>query len=331
MSEVVVKLFPTIWYRDNEAGFYLSEHLVRVPLKFGSNNNAEHVIPWLHRCWPFHVETGKKIRPQLVKKIDGKKVSLHKVYARLIYGDDFVVDAADGDLLHWTVENIGPRHKPGKIVPQGSQDHEAIQQMFLNVHEQSAPRRKTSFEWVTLDFAVISQEIARAIKKDRAETLRALEAHGVIAADKMTDAQTLAVIMQTDWERRLAATRTRGDADADRTEEHLEAEMPQDELVPETRPERYPDGVMHVEPAHPVATDDAANDPQADPEGWMPEPSVRSSYDYYSLTLEEFRAGLGLIAHPGTEAVLRRHGWKTPANNHHPEYIGKGKGSGNAV
>src|SRR5579871_2176981 len=150
--------FPTIWTDGVTASFWLDDHCVRVPIKLGSPDNRAHVIRWLVHMFPFHVETGKKIRPQLVKKIDGKKISLHKIYARLIHGEDFVVDAVDGDLLHWTVENIGPRRKPGKIIPQGSQEHEAMKQMFLNVYEQSAPRGKTSFEWVTRDFSVISQE-----------------------------------------------------------------------------------------------------------------------------------------------------------------------------
>jgi hypothetical protein len=165
------------------------------------------------------------------------------------------------------------------------------------------------------------------IKKDRAQFTRMMIEKGIISEDGGTSAQTLAVMLQTEVERQIAASMTRAVVDAQRTEDHLETEMPQDELIPETRTDRYPDGVVHTEPAHPVETDDNSNDPKADPEGWMPKPGPDSPsrYEYYDTTLEEFRAGLGLIDHPSTEFVLNFHGWYSPENGGLPIYVGRPK------
>jgi hypothetical protein len=231
----MTKPFPVIWYRDNEAGFYVGQHLVRVPLKFMSNDLRQHVMPWLVRLWPFHVTTIRDV-PQLAKKIDGEKVLLHKLYAQLLHGD-CVVEANDGNFLNWTVENIGPRKKPDELATPAQQTKEVHNRMFVFENAWDAKGRPL-VEW-----------IARVIKKDRAQFTRMMIEQGIITKDNGTSAQTLAVMLQTEVERKIAASMTRRDVDAQRTEDHLETELPYPDLVAETRPDLHPDGVTHKKPA----------------------------------------------------------------------------------
>lgn len=135
-----MRSFPvTTIYRDNMAVFYLDGYRIVVPAMLGSNDNRLHVIRWLHHAWPFRVKVGPR-GPRLIKTQDGKEIALHKVYSELVHGDAFVVEAADGNLLRWTPENIGPRRKPAKIVPPGSQANEVSNQMYHREQEGTLKR-----------------------------------------------------------------------------------------------------------------------------------------------------------------------------------------------
>jgi hypothetical protein len=115
---------------------------------------------------------------------------------------------------------------------------------------------------------------------------------------------------------------TRGEVDADRTADHLEVEMPQDESVADPRPESYPDGEVHLVLHHKSNTDDNAKVPRADEEDWTP--TVFRWPEYYDLTLAEFRALLGsrTRSDPSTEFIFNSHGWYSPENGALPIYVG---------
>jgi hypothetical protein len=303
-----MKPFPNIWTDGTIASFWLQGYLVQVPIKLGSNDNRAHVIRWLHHAWPFRVKVGKR-GPRLVKA-DGKtEIQLHKVYSELVHGDAFVVEATDGNLLRWMPENIGPRRKPEKLATPAQQDNEVANQMWLR-------ERDGSLEY-------IAQSLAREIKADRAQFSG--ENEDLVTSEQEIAMENRAVTLLTEWERRLAATKTRGDVDAERTEDHLEVEMPQDESVADPRPESYPDGVVHHVPRHKNNTDDNAKAPRSDEEDWAP--TVKSWPEYYDLTLAEFRALLGsrTVHDSSTEFVLNFHGWCSPEDGRPPIYAGRPK------
>jgi hypothetical protein len=303
-----MKPFPDIWTDGTVASFWLQGYLVQVPIKFGSNDNRAHVIRWLHHQWPFRVKVGAR-GPRLIKTQDGKEIALHKVYSELVHGDAFVVEATDGDFLRWTPENIGPRRKPEKLASPAQQDNEVTNQMWL--HERDG----------SLEFVV--QALGGESNRDRAQLLRGRL--DLLTSEQKIALENRAVTLLTEWERKLAASMTRGDVDADRTEDHLEVEMPQDVRVADPRPKSYPDGVVHHIPDQKNKTDDNANAPRADEENWTP--TVRSWPGYYDLTLAEFRALLGSRTrhNPSTEFVLNSHGWYSPENGSLPIYIGRPK------
>jgi hypothetical protein len=300
-----MKPFPNIWTDGTIACFWLQGYLVQVPIKLGSNDNRAHVIRWLHHAWPFRVKVGKR-GPRLVKADAKTEIQLHKVYSELVHGDAFVVEATDGNLLRWTPENIGPRRKPEKLATPAQQDSEVANQMWLR-------ERDGSLEY-------IAQSLARGIKADQAQFSGAKE--DLATSEQKTALENRAVALLTEWERRLAATKTRGDVDAERTEDHLEVEMPQDESVPDPRPESYPDCVVHLVPHHKNNTDDNAKAPRADEEDWMP--TVHRWPESYDLTLAEFRDLLGsrTLNNPNSEFVLNSHGWYSPENGSLPIYVG---------
>ncbi len=284
-----MKSFPTIWFQGNEAGFYLDDHLVRVPLRFGSNHKSLHVIPWLYRYFPFYVRS-RGGRCWLAKKIDGKEVQLHKIYARLLHGEgDFVVSAENGNLLHWTSANIGARRKPHKIVPAGSQESEVKKQMLLRKQEGS--------------ISYYVREHARLLGK----------LGGVLTSEELTAAKTESVLTAERWERELAARRTRGDADADRQQAKEDQPHPDyEKLTPES------DTRLIAKCAVTSSNHDSENDDADNFEGWVPDAVIQD------ITFEDFRASLNPARwEAGTEKVLQRHGWRTPRNQHRPRYIGK--------
>jgi len=284
------------------AVFHLDGYRIVVPAMLGSNDNRAHVIRWLQHQWPFRVKDGIR-GPRLIKTEDGKEIALHKVYSELVYGDAFVVEATDGNLLRWTPENIGPRRKPERLATPAQQDNEVANQMWLR-------ERDGSLEY-------IAQSLAREIEGDQAN--RDLTSEQKIALENR------AVALLTEWERRLAASMTRGDVDADRTEDHLEVEMPQDESVPDPRPESYPDGVVHLVTDHRNNTDDNAKAPRSDEEDWAP--TAYRWPKHYDLTLAESRALLrNRTRHdPSTEFVLNSQGWYSPEDGRPPIYVGRPK------
>jgi hypothetical protein len=304
-----MKSFPvTTIDGDNMAVFYLDGYRIVVPAMLGSNDNRLHVIRWLHHAWPFRVKVGKR-GPRLVKADGKSEIQLHKVYSELVHGDAFVVEATDGNLLRWTPENIGPRRKPEKLATPAQQDNEVANQMWLR-------ERDGSLEY-------IAQSLAREIKADQAQFSG--ENEDLVTSEQKIALENRAVTLLTEWERRLAASMTRGDVDADRTEDHLEVEMPQDESVADPRPESYPDGAVHLVPNHKNNTDDNAKAPRADEEDWTP--TLDSWPGYYDLTLAEFRGLLGSRTRqdPSTEFVLNCHGWHRPENGAFPIYAGRPK------
>jgi len=290
------------------AVFHLDGYRIVVPAMLGSNDNRAHVIRWLHHQWPFRVKDGIR-GPRLIKTEDGKEIALHKVYSELVHGDAFVVEATDGNLLRWTPENIGPRRKPENLATPAQQDNEVTNQMWLR-------ERDGSLEY-------IAQSLAREIKRDEAQFSG--ENEDLLTSEQKIDLENRVVALLTEWERRLAATKTRGDVDAERTEDHLEVEMPQDESVPDPRPESYPDGVVHHVPHHKNNTDDNAKAPRADEDDWTP--AVYRWPQSYDLTLAEFRAALGSRTRQdsSTEFVLNFHGWHSPENGAPPIYVGRPK------
>lgn len=94
--------FPTIWFRDNEAHFYIDEQLVRVPLQFTAYLEGKdrhlHVIPFLRRLWPLCIKKGV-----LTKIYNGHELALHRWYCGAVHRDiGFAfdrVEAVDGDFL----------------------------------------------------------------------------------------------------------------------------------------------------------------------------------------------------------------------------------------
>jgi hypothetical protein len=218
--------FPTIWTDGTIAAFWLKDHVIRVPIKLGSKDNREHVIRWLYHEWPFTVMTSTGT-PMLVKKVNGEKILLHKVYAEL-FGHTGPVEAKNGNFLHWSVENIGPRRQPDKIVSQAQQDHEVEQQMFLNLNQRD-PYGLTAIQ-------NLANMIARLPANDE-----------LLTTDQSIGLITRAMTMQREAERILAATTfTRGKVDALRMEERQTFSMPRSERAPNPRP--GPDGECHVKP-----------------------------------------------------------------------------------
>jgi hypothetical protein len=306
-----MKSFPvTTIYGDNMAVFYLDGYRIVVPAMLGSNDNRAHVIRWLHHAWPFRVKAGARGQ-RLIKTQDGKEIALHKVYSELVHGDAFVVEAADGDLLRWTPENIGPRRKPAKIVPPGSQANEVSNQMYQREQEGTLKR----------------------YIRQQAQLLKASE--GVFTPEQLAEAQAKAVEQAEKWERELAALRTRGDADADRqrnNEYHVNPELVS--------------GGAGAQPAHNVrkpnaddkeicSVEKAEYDNQIDAEFHGDERRIQIAQrqilaDKTGLveeTLSQFRSKLGgRVRHDsGTERVLNFYGWYSPENGHLPAYEGRVK------
>jgi hypothetical protein len=304
-----MKSFPvTTIYGDNMAVFYLDGYRIVVPAMLGSNDNRRHVIRWLHHQWPFRVKVGKR-GPRLVKA-DGKtEIQLHKVYSELVHGDAFVVEATDGNLLRWTPQNIGPRRKPAKIVPPGSQANEVSNQMYQREQEGTLKR----------------------YIRQQAQLLKTSE--DVFTPERLAEAQAKAVEQAEKWERELAALRTRGDADADRQRNNEYQVNP--ELV---------NGGAGAKPAHngrkPQADDKeiysvekAEYDKQIAAEFHVDERRIQIALrqilaDKTGLveeTLTQFRSKLGgRVRHdPGTERVLNFYGWFSPENGHLPVYEGR--------
>jgi hypothetical protein len=226
-----------------------------------------------------------------------------------VHGDAFVVEAADGNLLRWTPENIGPRRKPAKIVPPGSQANEVSNQMYHREQEGTLKR-------------YIRQE---------AQLLKTSE--GVLTSAQLAEAQARAVQRAEKWERELAALRTRGDADADRQRNNEY----------QVTPELLNRGAG-AQPAHngrkPQADDKeiysvekAEYDKQIAAEFHVDERRIQIALrkilaDKTGLveeTLSQFRSKLGArVRHdPATERVLNFYGWFSPENGHLPVYEGR--------
>jgi hypothetical protein len=308
-----MKPFPDIWTDGTVASFWLQGYLVQVPIKLGSNDNRAHVIRWLHHAWPFRVKVGVR-GPRLVKANGKTEIQLHRVYSELVHADAFVVEAADGNLLRWTPDNIRSRRKPEKLATPAQQGNEVANQMWLREHD-------GSLEYVLRSLA---RDLRGDLKGDLKQPLSANE--DLLTSDQKMALGSRAVTILTEWERRLAATKTRGDVDAERTADHLEVEMPDDKLVGDPRPESYPDGVVHLVPHLKKYTDDNAIAPCADEEDWAP--TVNSWPEYYDRTLAEFRASLGSRTRQdqSTEIVLNFHGWYSPKGGTLPIYVGRPKG-----
>lgn len=304
-----MKPFPDIWTDGTVASFWLQGYLVQVPIKLGSNDNRAHVIRWLHHQWPFRVKVGAR-GPRLVKADRKTEIQLHKVYSELVHGDVFVVEATDGNLLRWTPGNIGPRRKPEKIVPPGSQANEVKNQMYQREQEGTLKR----------------------YIRQQAQLVKASD--GVLTPGQLTEAQTKAALQAEKWERELAALRTREDADADR-QQNNEYQMTDPELVSDgvqERPARssrkpdmdavgidsklqaiYDEHVIHEFHGDEQRIQIALRQILADKTGLLEE------------TLSQFRSKLGGRDRqdPGTERVLNFYGWYSPENGHLPVYEGR--------
>jgi hypothetical protein len=226
-----------------------------------------------------------------------------------VHGDAFVVEATDRNLLRWTPENIGARRKPEKLATPAQQNNKVTNQLWVR-------ERDGSLEYIV-------HSLAREISRDQAQLLRANEE--LLTSEQKIALENRAVTLLTEWERRLAASMTRGDVDADRAEDHLEVEMPQDITVADPHPESYPDGVVHLVPHHKGNTDDNAKAPRADEDDWTP--TVYRWPEYYDLTLAEFRDLLGSRTrnNPSTEFIFNSHGWYSPENGRPPIYVGRPK------
>jgi hypothetical protein len=297
------KPFPNIWTDGTIASFWLQGYLVQVPIKLGSNDNRAHVIRWLHHHWPFRVKVGKRA-PRLVKA-DGKtEIQLHKIYSDLVHGDAFVVEATDANLLRWTPENIGPRRKPAKIVPPGSQANEVSNQMYQREQEGTLKR----------------------YIRQQAQLLKASE--GALTSEQLADAQGKAVQQAEKWERELAAFRTRGDVDADRQRNNEDQVNGGGEAKPAhngRKPQADDKEIYSVEKAE--------SDKQIAAEFHVDERRIQIALgqilaDKTGLveeTLSQFRSKLGgRVRHdPATERVLNFYGWLSPENGHLPVYEGR--------
>jgi hypothetical protein len=350
-----MKPFPDIWYRGNVAMFYVGKHLVVVPLKFGSSDRAEHFIPLLYRLWeehPFTVRGGRLVQ-RYTKQIDGVRKDVegdvaHKLFAAHAHRDIGFewseVTAKNGNFLFLSAENIVPVRNPDAPATANEKEHAAQRHMQEHISD-------GTFNFMLKFFA---------------QFLREQEKTDVISTKQLTELQTASVQTILTAERILAKDMTRDDVEQQNFFERWLFNMTRPDLVIEKRPDNHPDGVAHPRPKtstksigwHDENDEDThtvmlqgrkglsvdamvrsrvarGNRDAAKEEARHIIKNVRTENDKYvpftDHILQIRRAGLqGCWNDPSTEAVLKRHGWRTPANGGKPRYEGKGfNGVGN--
>src|SRR5580700_9185102 len=233
----MMKPFPTIWYCGNVAMFYVGKHLVCVPLTFGSQDRAEHFVPLLYRLWqehPFSVRDGRLVQ-RYTKQVGGvrKEVEenlLHRLYAAYAHRDIGYewteVTAKNGNFLCLTRENIVPVLDPNAPATDAEKLHRAEQQV-----------REALFDGSLQFFMRFGARFLHA------------------NSDVLTTAQR--TYMHTQWVKAIQSTEIQLVAaeNLDRKavenrnfQERKVSNMTRPDLVVETKPENYPDGVAHPRP-----------------------------------------------------------------------------------
>lgn len=215
-----MKSFPTIWFRGNEAGFWFHGRLVRVPLKFGSNDRSLHVIPWLRRLWPLHIKEGRLVKIIYTDGIE-KEVALHRYFATAAHRDigfDFDrITAVDGDFLHWTAENIRPVRNPNKPATAKEKKNEVERQLLLG-------EKGGGSLWVgPLRDDYVSNSPRKFLTRALAKFLHANE--DILTKEQSVELNTRAVNMITEAETKLAADFTVGEAERNNHEQHDEGPL----------------------------------------------------------------------------------------------------------
>jgi hypothetical protein len=340
----MMKPFPTIWYCGNVAMFHVGKHLVCAPLTFGSQDRAEHFVPLLYRLWqehPFSVRDGRLVQ-RYTKQIDGVRKEaeenpVHKLYAffahRHLDYEWAEVTAKNGNFLYLTPENIVPVRNPDAPATPAEKLHRVDQQFRERLFETLDDERfKGTYSL---------NKVLEIFRRYGAKFLR--EQIDVLSVDQLTRLQTAWVLNTIATESRLAADLTRDDVEKQNFQERKVELMTRPDLVDEHRPENHPDGVVQTRPVGPVHTSSnvrGVGDNEDDPADTAPAriPPAKFENDYsaewktgyvpftnYMKRLDAHRADLqGHWNDPSTEAVLNRHGWRTPANGSKPTYEGKG-------
>jgi hypothetical protein len=336
--------FPTVYKRGDEAGFYVDFKLVRVPLRFGSDDMSLHVIPWLFRYWPFIRNNGRlvKVMP------DGEYRNLAKQFADVKYRDigyEFEdIEAVDGNWLNWTGENIRPVRDPHAPATDTAKKNEVERQLRLGTVE-GGSRFVGPF---ANDYVPDSTEkfLARAdailIREALLETLHTVKPH-LATTQRSIDVElsTDISMLCTAWEQKQAEDLEVLDA------ERVQKESKEDQLFDDAeklvtadeRPARsaYKDTSFNSKglPVSPVPTTLQSKEEKA-----AAARHARGDFKASPLevppTLRQVQIATGqyqrfaLVAahdpafpHAGTEQVLNAFGWVTPENGHKPTYEGR--------
>ena len=341
-----MKPFPTIWYRGDEAGFYVDYKLVRVPVRFFVRNNdgtgeddsdrfSLHVIPWIHRYQPLSIKNGRLYGKETVDGVV-TDIDLGREFAKAKHrgiGYEFDrITTVDGNYLNWTGNNIRPKRDPNKIATAGERESEAQRWMRVHETEVSGP---TDDPHTTLQN--FQRDIAAAIKRDRTEFLHAVD--DLLTTEQSIEVNTLAMTLLTTWERKLAERFTVGDAETvnkQRKEDQLlddaESLFSADEQ-PASSAYKSPDLKSNGKPVTRVPAlfeseeekaaikrgDGKASPLETPPSLKQIQTSACARYQTFALVAAHDLA----FPHAGTERVLNAFGWVTPENGHRPTYEGR--------
>jgi hypothetical protein len=299
-----MKPFPTIWARGNEAGFYIDDKLIRVPLKFGSGDMSLHVIPWLYRLWPLRIKDGRLVK---IMRVDGTEteIALHKWFAEAVHCSlefDFdYIKAVDGDYLNWTALNLVPRRNPNKPTTETEKTHEVERQMW---------KRKGELEF-----------IARTM---RHAVTTALHAHdAILTTDQSIDINTCASRMMTEWERNLAEDFKVGDAERVNHEQHDEEPLHENAAELFAAPHPFYEGQEQSLPFRQIATDSkpARSSRITDMDDENSDEETATTAPTKHVILYETQPPVP-TPYETVEQVLNHFGWFSPENGHRPIYEG---------
>jgi hypothetical protein len=304
-----MKPFPTVWFRGNEAGFYIKNQLVRVPLKFGSDDMSLHAIPWLYRYWPITIKDGRLVKITIA---DGKTTTLDlgREFAKVKYrgiGYDFDrIIAVDGNYLNWTGGNLHPERDPNARATAGEREREVQRQLTRHKNEGGSYFVGPLSDDYVYDSA--EQFIARADAALIEEAMLAtLHAHDpLLTTDQSIEFNTDISKMLTAWERRLAVDLTVGRAETINIEQHDEWQLG----------EGVAEGLTNDDmPARNTRLADMDGDYEDDDEVIRVVPTK-------SVILYEKQPPIA-TPYATVEQILNHYGWVSPENGHRPTYEGR--------
>ena len=297
--------FPTVYVRGDEAGFYLDFKLVRVPLKFGSDDMSLHVIPWLFRYWPF---VNKKNR--LVKVMpDGEHRALDKEFADVKYrgiGYEFDrIETVDGNWLNWTGYNIRPKRDSNAPATENEKKNEVERRLW----EINTVGRTLNGERVPSGIEFMTRTL-RDLRRAVAATVHAYDS--ILTTDQSIGINTDISTTLAEWERNVVADFRVGDA------ERVEKEKKEDQLDDDeyertiAAPNPFYENGADPKPATRTFVNVGLK-ADGTPITPVPDAIIRD----IPVTLHDPATPYATV-----EQVLNHFGWVTPENGHKPVFEG---------